>query len=92
LGKDFIKVKGQMETEKIFNDISSLPPEAQKQVKDFVAFLRVRYRKSAKKEIGQMQKIKDEAFIGIWKDREEMKDSGDWLRAIRKAEWGEPSA
>jgi len=81
-----------METESIYNEISSLPPEAQRQVKDFVAFLRMRYRAPVKKETGQLQKISDEDFIGIWKDREEMKDSDKWLRTVRKAEWGEPSA
>ena len=81
-----------METENIYNEISSLPPEAQRQVKDFVAFLRVRYQKQARKKSGQVKKITDEAFVGIWKDREDMKDSGKWLRTIRKTEWGEPSA
>ncbi len=81
-----------METESIYNDISNLPPEAQRQVKDFVAFLRVRYRTPARKETRQLQKITNEAFIGIWKDREEMKDSDKWLRTMRKTEWGEPSA
>ena len=32
-----------MEQEKIFDDISNLPPEAQRQVVDFIAFLRTRY-------------------------------------------------
>jgi len=81
-----------METESIYNEISSLPPEAQRQIKDFVAYLRLRYRAPAKNETGQLQKLSDEAFIGIWKDREEMKDTDKWLRTVRKAEWGEPSA
>jgi hypothetical protein len=86
------KGKNKMETESIYNEISSLPPEAQRQVKGFVAFLRLRYRTPAKNETGHRQKLSDEAFIGIWKDREEMKDSDKWLRTVRKTEWGEPSA
>ncbi len=35
-----------MEQEKIFDDISNLPPEAQRQVVDFIAFLRTRYKRS----------------------------------------------
>ena len=81
-----------METEKIINEISNLPPEAQRQVKDFVDFLRVRYKKQRKKSQNQTPGITNEAFFGIWKDREEMKDSGEWLRTIRKTEWREPSA
>ena len=37
-----------MEQEKIFNDISNLPPEAQQQIADFVAFLRARYKRPLK--------------------------------------------
>ncbi len=29
-----------------------------------------------------------ETFIGIWKDREDMKNSSKWLRNVRKAQWG----
>ena len=35
-----------MEQEIIFDDISNLPPEAQQQVADFIAFLRTRYKQS----------------------------------------------
>ncbi|MGD9289074.1 MAG: DUF2281 domain-containing protein [Desulfobacterales bacterium] len=38
-----------MEQKKIFDDISNLPPEAQRQVVDFIAFLRTRYKRSEKK-------------------------------------------
>lgn len=79
-----------MEPHKIMNEISSLPPEAQRQVKDFIDFLRHRYGKSIKDTPRQIQDLKNETFIGIWKDREDMNDSGKWLRNIRKAEWGKP--
>ena len=35
-----------MEQEKIINEISNLPPDAQRQVVDFIAFLKTRYRRS----------------------------------------------
>lgn len=80
-----------METEKIFNDISNLPPEAQQQVIDFIAFLSTRYQGSEdKKRIGQTD-IVDEPFIGMWKDRDDLMDSGKWVRNARKSEWGEKS-
>ncbi len=81
-----------METDKIFNEIINLPPEAQKQVFDFIAFLRTRYQRSPAKKQPRKADLANESFIGIWKDREEMRDSGTWLRNIRKSEWGEPSA
>ncbi len=77
-----------MEQEKIFNDISNLPPEAQKQVIDFIAFLRKRYKRSVNVKQTRQSNLTKEPFIGIWKDREDMKDSGTWVRNIREAEWG----
>jgi hypothetical protein len=81
-----------MDTDKIIDEISSLPPAAQRQVKDFVAFLRTRYRKPGNERPDPNTDITKEAFIGIWKDREDMKDSVKWLRETRTNEWGEPSA
>jgi aryl-phospho-beta-D-glucosidase BglC (GH1 family) len=80
-----------MEQEKIFDDISNLPPEAQQQVADFIAFLRTRYKRSdAEKQTTRINLI-NEPFIGIWKDREDMKNTSKWLRNVRKAEWGATS-
>jgi hypothetical protein len=44
--------KGEVvEAEKFSRKISKLPPEAQRQVKDFIAFLSVRYKKKAEKRL-----------------------------------------
>ncbi len=80
-----------MEPEKIFNDISSLPPEAQRQVADFIAFLRTRYKRSEQKKQTERVNLLNEPFIGIWKDREDMSNSSKWLRDVRKSEWGTTS-
>ncbi len=76
-----------MATPKILQDIESLPPEAQKQVSDFVAFLKTRYGSEPPKKI-RRRKLEDEPFIGMWKDREDMRDSAKWVRELRKREWG----
>ena len=31
--------------------------------------------------------LKNEPFIGMWQDREDMKDSHQWLRQLRQNEW-----
>ena len=78
-----------MEQDKLYNEISNLPPEAQRQVTDFIAFLRTRYKKrSQTSKTVKSNNILNEPFIGIWKDRDDMKDSGKWLRNIRRSEWG----
>jgi len=77
-----------MEQEKIVNEMSNLPPEAQRQVVEFIAFLKTRYTRSREEKQSRRTNLVNESFIGIWKDREDMKDSGMWLRNIRKTEWG----
>jgi hypothetical protein len=79
-----------MEPEKISRDILKLPPEAQRQVMDLIAFLSRRYKKNALKSPYNIQKLSSESFIGIWKDRNELSDGDSWLREIRKTEWREP--
>jgi len=75
-----------MEPDKIYNDISNLPPEARQQVADFISFLKTRYKKPKKAAL--RNNIINDPFIGIWKDREDMKDSSNWLRNVRESEWG----
>ncbi|MBC2715515.1 MAG: DUF2281 domain-containing protein [Desulfobacteraceae bacterium] len=75
-----------MEPDKIYNDISNLPPEARRQVADFISFLKTRYKKTQKTAL--RNNIINDPFIGIWKDREDMKDSSKWLRNVRESEWG----
>ncbi len=77
-----------MEQEKIFNDIVNLPPEAQRQIIDFIAFLRTRYKHTLYSKESKRKNLKNESFIGIWKDREGMKNSHTWVRNVRESEWG----
>jgi DNA replication initiation complex subunit (GINS family) len=47
-------MRQKMEKEKSFDDISNLPPEAQRQVAGFIAFLKTRYKRSdAEKQADQ---------------------------------------
>ena len=32
-------------------------------------------------------KLQDEPFVGMWKDREDMEDSSQWVRQVRQQEW-----
>ncbi|MHB8763832.1 MAG: DUF2281 domain-containing protein [Deferrisomatales bacterium] len=71
--------------EKLLADIESLPVTAQREVADFVAFLRDKYAVKARPSAGPLHESK---FVGIWADREEMRDSGAWLRELRRQQWG----
>jgi len=64
----------------------ALPPEAQKQMLDFLAFLEQRYR--VVRSPRPKKPLRSYAFVGLWREREEMKDSNRWVRHLRQREWG----
>lgn len=75
--------------EKIQQDINNLPQEAQLLLIDFIELLKKRY---APLNIDNIDftvsgNIIDEPFVGMWQDREDMKDSSQWVRQVRKQEW-----
>lgn len=76
-----------MNLQAILDDIQMLPPDKQKEVIDFIAFLKTRLgiqkgRTSSTSTVNQ-----PESFVGMWADRQEMKDSTLWLRELRANEW-----
>ena len=76
-----------MNKEQIWKDFNSLPSEAQQQVADFIAFLRTRYQRPNRKKKGKPTDLANEAFIGMWSDRDEMEDSSQWVRDVRRHKW-----
>ncbi len=64
-----------MQTEKVWEDFAALPLEAQKQVADFVAFLRQRVEKTGANKQARKTQLAKEPFIGMWADRTDMHDS-----------------
>jgi hypothetical protein len=75
-----------MTKEEILREISSLPLEAQQQVEDFIFFLREHY-KSAQPNTAPTSDLETEAFVGMWRDREDMRDSSAWVRHTRETQW-----
>jgi hypothetical protein len=76
-----------MNKDQIWQDFNSLPSEAQEQVADFIAFLRTRYQRPSRKKKSRATDLASDAFIGMWSDRDEMEDSSQWVRDVRKHEW-----
>jgi len=73
--------------EEILREINSLPLEAQRQIKDFISFLKERY-KGASPTNAPVSDLETEAFVGMWRDREDMRDSSAWVRNVRETHWG----
>ncbi|GAK60192.1 hypothetical protein U27_00083 [Candidatus Vecturithrix granuli] len=81
----------RMEKEQVWLEFSTLPLDAQYQVLEFMLFLHARYTLQRETAEAQKTKLSDEPFVGIWKDREEMRDSGIYVRTLRQQEWGSDS-
>jgi hypothetical protein len=77
-----------MNREQILRDLMALPPRVQQMVADFIAFLRLRYAQEPSEEVEALPALKNEPFIGMWRDRVDMTDSSAWVRTVRGREWG----
>ena len=71
-----------------WSEFSSLPPETQREVLDFIAFLRTRRAPTHARNAGKRPKLAAEAFVGMWRNRRDMRDSTAWVRRVREDEWG----
>lgn len=67
----------------VLSKFKELPPNAQKQANDFVDYLYNRYVKSDPKQTSD-KPLSESPFVGMWKDREDMIDSTEWVRHQRK--------
>ncbi len=76
-----------MNQEKLLHDVISLPQFAQKEVIDFIAFMKLRYGNASEKSNNNLPDIENEPFIGMWCNRDDMDDSRDWVRNLRMNEW-----
>jgi hypothetical protein len=68
-------------------EFDSRPPDAQREVLDFIGFLRERYGSAYSVKKRKRPGISKERFVGIWRDRDDMRDSSRWVRQRREREW-----
>jgi hypothetical protein len=71
----------------IAREIASLPPEAQKQVIEFMASLKTRQPRSSQAKKTRRTKLSSEPFVGMWRDRPDLQESTAWVRDLRQHEW-----
>ena len=76
-----------MDPDQLLKDFADLPPEAQRSVADYMAFLRIRYLLTQPQSEHRETLLADDPFIGLWRDRSEMADSHAWVRSLREREW-----
>jgi hypothetical protein len=76
-----------MSQSELLNEFLSLPVEAQRQVIDFIAFLRQKYAGIEPASQSPEIDLMNHSFIGMWSDRQDLTDSTNWVRAVREREW-----
>ncbi len=76
-----------MEYQDIWQQFTTLPPDAQALVADFITFLKQRYNQSQSPGQPKQKDLRSDPFIGLWQDREDMQDSTQWVRTTRASEW-----
>lgn len=76
-----------MDAAKIAREMASLPPEAQREVINFVAFLKARCSTAPAAKRRKRMKLANEPFVGMWSTRKNMRDSTAWMRNLRQCHW-----
>ncbi|MEX0663002.1 MAG: hypothetical protein WEA58_12560 [Balneolaceae bacterium] len=76
-----------MSKKSVLDILDQLPPSARKEAEGFVRFLYDQYVTSPPKKSTDSS-ITESPFVGMWKDREDLKDSTAWVREQRKSQWG----
>jgi len=76
-----------MSKKNILDILDQLPPSVRKEAEDFVRYLYDQYVTSKPKKSTNTS-ITESPFVGMWKDREDLKDSTAWVRKQRKSQWG----
>jgi|GEM_PF-573022 len=72
-----------MDQKTAWQRFSSLPPEAQQQVIDFIAFLQTRYTPRRPRKTAKPPRLRKEAFIGMWRKRADLQVPAAVFRRLR---------
>ncbi|MFQ5709412.1 MAG: DUF2281 domain-containing protein [bacterium] len=76
-----------MELQRVWQIFDSLPTHAKQEVIDFMEFLQKCYKRSETPKPPKKSKIIEEAFVGMWTNHDDLKDSTRWTRELRRDEW-----
>ncbi|MFM2430983.1 MAG: hypothetical protein RLZZ511_2196 [Cyanobacteriota bacterium] len=66
--------------------LSTLTPAHRQQVIDFITFLKAK-EQADNRQAAVNTAWEDEPFFGLWTDRTDLQDSGQWVRQIRQQQW-----
>jgi len=67
----------------------SLPREKQQEVLDFIAFLSTHRARPSARQARKRRPLAAEGFVGMWRNRADLRNSTAWVRRAREEEWGQ---
>jgi hypothetical protein len=76
-----------MQAEQLWSDFAALPTDAQQQVIELITRLRSSLQAPETPQPSKRSSLRDEPFVGMWKNRADMEDSSEWVRELRRKEW-----
>lgn len=77
-----------MTNEELLKEIASLPDKDREKIEHFIALLK---RSGTARPSTPNGSFRDDPAFGMWKDREDMKDSVEWVRNTRRTHWRQRS-
>jgi hypothetical protein len=78
-----------MSHRELITALKSLPPEAREQVAELIVFLRKKHDLAKQPAKTNGPGASRHEFIGMWRDRDDLKDSSAWVRKTRRREWSD---
>ena len=75
----------QSNAAQILQKVESYSPDMQREILDFIEFIENKYKfktPATKKK----SPLRNEPFVGMWKNRPEMKDSVEYVRKLRNTQ------
>ncbi len=72
----------------IVEELGALPDEARREAMDFIVFLRQQHCGSRSRRPIVKASVAEDPFVGMWANRDDMKDSVRWVQETREREWG----
>lgn len=77
-----------METQQLIAEISRLPADALRELERFLVQLKWRYAQSNPPVQEELAAFTDPEFFGMYADRDDMRDSVEYIKRLRRQQWG----
>ncbi|MBK9163335.1 MAG: hypothetical protein IPM21_05380 [Acidobacteria bacterium] len=79
-----------MTNEELLKELETLQPRERGMIEKLIMLFKG--KRDGGVTAAPKKSFRDEKSFGMWKDRDDMKDSVEWVRNIRRTHWGPKSS